>query len=294
MATSFGHRPVGDEPVSATAPTTTEGPTESPVGSDAFVLTDPATGRTFALDVDLPDRYATKPDAAFPLVLALDGQWTYGLVRDTFRLLSRSRDLPEAVVVGLRHVAPDIGTIVQLRAMDFTPTAAPAPPETGVKVPAEELGGAASFRSFLLGTVLPTLEAHYRLSERRILVGHSFSALFGVDLLLSGSDAFTDLVLTSPSVWWDDRTIFETESAASGAGRIPAARVFLSAATDELEGDYGGHRRFRDRLAVRRHPGLEIIWQQFDGYTHSTVLNPAIHAGLLAVAAAEQGGSEQS
>lgn len=265
--------------------------TESPVGADAFVLTDPATGRTFALDIDLPERYATKPDATFPLVLALDGQWTYGLVRDAFRLLSRSRDLPEAVVVGLRHVAPDLSTIIQLRAMDFTPTQAPAPPETGVTVAAEELGGAASFRSFLLGQVLPTLDRHYRLSGRRILVGHSFSALFGVDLLLSGSDAFTDLVLASPSVWWDDRVVFETEAEASGAERIRPARVFLSAATNELEGDYGGHRRFRDRLAVRRHPGLEIIWQQFDDCTHTTVLAPAVHAGLMAVTAADRAGS---
>ena len=162
------------------------------------------TGRGYEVTVELPNRYH-RSDKAYPLVVVLDGQWVFGVVRDAFRIMSLDRELPEAVVVGVAHSNPAVGDLLQDRAADFTPTEAESPKETGVRIPAEAVGQAHLFRRTLLDEIVPLAIIDCRLNGDRTLVGHSFSALFALDTLLNEPTAFGRWVLASPSVWWDDR-----------------------------------------------------------------------------------------
>lgn len=241
------------------------------------------TGRRYRVSVEVPNRYRSG-DAAYPLVVVLDGQWITGVVRDAFRILPLERLLPEAIVVGVEHRTPDLRSLLQDRAADFTPTAADAPPETGVRIGADEVGGAADFRRLLLDVILPRVADRWRISDDRTLVGHSFSALFGLDTLLQTPDAFGRWVLTSPSVWWDDRVIFRREAAHAATATDLPGRVFLSVGSEEGGGEiFGGHAEFHRRLAARNHPSLRLDWRVFDGETHQSVIAPAVTRGLVQV-----------
>ena len=248
---------------------------------EQFDLTSADGSRQYRVEIELPNRYH-RGDARYPMVVVLDAQWVHGVVRDAFRILPFDRELPEAVIVGISHNTSDVRQLLQDRAVDYTPTPATAPPETGVRIPAEETGRAETFRRLLLDEILPRVEADYRINDDRTLVGHSFSALFGVDTLLEQPDAFARWVLASPSVWWDDQVMFAREAAhASGADDLPG-RVFLSSGEHEGDG-LGGHHAFYRQLAGRNYPSLNLTWARFPGETHGSVISVAVSRGLRAV-----------
>ncbi|MGF1596791.1 MAG: alpha/beta hydrolase [Acidimicrobiales bacterium] len=249
---------------------------------DVFHLDADETGFLYEITVETPNRYPSTDDP-FPLVVCLDGLWTYGTVRDSFRILSLGKRLPEAVVVGVAHAHPELREVMQQRAVDFTPTEFEAPAETGVRLPADEVGRAHRFRRFLVDTLVPQLCEDYRVSDDRTLVGHSFSALFGLDTLLCEPAAFGRWVLASPSIWWDDRVMFAREAAHAAATPDVAARLFLSAGGDEISGSFGGHDVFHRQLAARHHPGLRLDWALIDGEDHRSVIPTALSRGLRAV-----------
>lgn len=250
--------------------------------TDSFELTNADNGHRYQIQVEIPNRYHHDPARRFPLVVCLDGLWTFGVVANAFRILPLSKELPEAVVVGVTHLHPDLKGVLQLRAIDYTPTSATAPPQTGVRLEAESVGQAASFRRYLLGTIVPLVVDRYRLSDDRTLVGHSFSGLFGIDTLLSVPDAFGRWVLASPSVWWDDQVMFAREAEHAASGRPVGGRVFFSTGDEEGSG-LGGHERFYRQLDGRGHPGLRIDWAQFPGETHQSVISSALVRGLRLV-----------
>jgi predicted alpha/beta superfamily hydrolase len=254
----------------------------APFASEDREVTNPDTGHRYLVQVERPNRYHRDGARRFPLVVCLDGLWTYGVVRDAFRILPLSRELPEAVVVGVSHAEADLRDALQVRAVDFTPTQALAPAPTGVRLGAEAVGQAARFRRFLLEEIVAGVAARHRVSDDRTLVGHSFSGLFGLDTLLEGPDAFDRWVLASPSVWWDDRVMFRREAAHAAAGRPIGGRLFLSTGDEEGEG-LGGHEAFYRQLASRHYPDLQLHWARFPGETHQSVIATALVRGLRLV-----------
>ncbi|MEL7208963.1 MAG: alpha/beta hydrolase-fold protein, partial [Actinomycetota bacterium] len=200
------------------------------------------------------------------------------------------RELPEAVVVAMEHLTDDFRALVQHRAADFTPTRATAPPETGVRIGADEVGGAAAFRRVLIDHILTEVAERWRVTDDRTLVGHSFSALFGVDTLLCEPAAFHRWVLASPSVWWDNRVMFDREAEHARTHDDIKARVFMSKGTEEGGGElFGGHEAFYRQLSARDHANLDLHWQVFEGETHQSVIAPAVARGLRTVFAPTTG-----
>ncbi|MEM9886060.1 MAG: alpha/beta hydrolase-fold protein [Bacteroidota bacterium] len=64
----------------------------------------------------------------------------------------------------------------------------------------EESGGADAFHAFVTQNLFKTIEARYRTSDRRILMGHSFGGLFGVHCFMKNPNDFDDYILLSPSI----------------------------------------------------------------------------------------------
>ncbi len=235
----------------------------------------PDVDRRYQLWVCPPSGY--DDSRSYPLIFCLDAPWTFGTATDTARLLGLAKQIPRAIVAGVAHDTY-MRDVVEQRAIDFTVTPATSPPAIGVKTPAEQLGGAEAFRVWLAETVLPLLRADYSVSTIT-LVGHSFSAMFGVHVLLTDCTMFDGYLLASPSVWWDDKVLLkrETQFAATGAG-LPV-KVYMSMAAGETD-ELSAHPEFHRQFASRNYDGLELEWDCFEGENHSSVVSAAINRGL--------------
>ncbi|MEM7276397.1 MAG: alpha/beta hydrolase-fold protein [Actinomycetota bacterium] len=186
------------------------------------------TGTAHVLSLALPVRYRSLERA--PLLFCLDGPWMFGTTVDATRLMSMSSEAPEAAVVGLSFDVDSMGEYLRQRARWFTPTPWVPPTITGVRgVTADECGRADELLRFIEDQALPAAEArlaeHVEPSERW-LIGHSFSALFGLTALFRGQTRFDKWLLASPSIWWDDRAVLAIEAAHAAANDDLRAAVF--------------------------------------------------------------------
>lgn len=254
--------------------------------SEIEVRSRPDVDRRHHISTWVPPRYDPEGNETYPLIVCFDAQWTYGTVVDAVRILGLGKELPHAIVVGVGWDTDDIREVVQVRAQDLTVSQAEAPALTGVRLPADQLGGADAFADWFLDEMLPDLESRWRISER-VLVGHSFSALFGLHLMFTRPGSFRRWLLASPSVWWDDRVMFD-RLAVLGADEVSSpATVFMS--NGELEtDDFSPHEEFADAFRARQFPGIETEFRRFPGETHSSTVPVAIGQGLRWLFAADR------
>ncbi|MEM9562113.1 MAG: alpha/beta hydrolase-fold protein [Actinomycetota bacterium] len=256
---------------------------------DEFTFPDPDTGVEHVVSVALPVRHATLERV--PLLLCLDGPWMFGTVRDATRIMSMGGEAPEAAVVGLSFADRSMGEYLRQRARWYTPTPWVPPEVTGVRgVEASECGRAADLLRFIRRHLLPMVEGDHLggtpVSERW-LIGHSFSALFGLRTLFTAPDAFDRWLLASPSIWWDDRSVLDREATWAAANDDLPARVFLSYGEQEAT-EFGDPRfemganveRLVETLRDRAYPGLELSHRVLPGDGHSSSIGAAVSHGL--------------
>ncbi len=259
---------------------------------DEFTLTDPTTGLEQIVSISLPVRHAGLDEV--PLLVCLDGPWVFGTVRDATRIMSMGGEAPEAAVVGLSFSDRSMGEYLRQRARWYTPTPWVPPEITGVKgIEAHECGRAAEYLAVIQDTILPRVEAEHLGGipvSQRWLIGHSFSALFGLRTLFAAPTAFDRWLLASPSIWWDDRAVLAEEAAFAEANDDLRADLFVCYGSQE--GEESQDPRFRmggnvddlvHTLQTRSYPGLNLRSRVLDGDGHSSSIGAAMSHGLRAL-----------
>ncbi len=260
----------------------------------SWVMTSPASKRTYQISVAFPDGYS-KEHPAYPVLYAADANSEFGMLVETARILSFSKEIPDPVIIGIGYPNPGQGleTSNAARTLDLTPTVDSAWVKESAKgslaqglPPATASGGAAEFLDFLRGELVPSIEQTYNVShEDRAWFGHSFGGLFGAYVLFHNEGLFRRFVIGSPSLWWNHRAIFSAEESFAASGKPLPARVFFSVGLLEqrmapqmpMVTDL---RDFLDRVRRRNYGGLELQAHFFDDETHGSVIPATISKGL--------------
>jgi predicted alpha/beta superfamily hydrolase len=260
----------------------------------SWVVTSPASKRTYQISVALPDGYR-KEHPAYPVLYAADANSEFGILVETARILSFSKEIPDLVIIGIGYPNPGQGLKASNaeRTLDLTPTVDSAWVKESTKgslaqgiPPADASGGAAEFLSFIRGQLVPSIEQSYNVSHQdRAWFGHSFGGLFGIYALFHNQGLFRRFVIGSPSLWWNQRAIFSAEESFAASGQPLPARVFFSVGLLEqrmapqmpMVTDL---RAFLDRVERRNYRGLELQAHFFDDETHGSVIPATISKGL--------------
>lgn len=150
----------------------------------------------------------------------------------------------------------------------------PPPADQRFRAAFPNAGGSARFREFLHTEVIPFIDARYRTTESRAVIGESLAGLFVVDTFLNEPGLFSDYVAVSPSLWWDDRALARSSALLLRQQPGSSRRLYLSIA------DEGG--TMRDgvdlfRAAVEAAPTRATLRfsDPSTGETHATTFHPA-------------------
>jgi len=141
-------------------------------------------------------------------------------------------------------------------------------------------GGAAEFRSHIKNDIIPWVEERYPASGQRALVGVSHGGLFVADTLFKDPDLFSYYLIGSPSLWWDDKVIFNIEESYSSDHNDLSARVFLSVGEEESDAQVSNARRLFETLRSRNLEGLDLKFNVFESETHTAVQATTMTNGL--------------
>lgn len=251
-------------------------------------------GRRYPLLISLPRDYATSGSKRYPVLFITDVNYAFPLVRSIGAMVGdKGAGLEDFLLVGLGYADGDSPPYSRRR--DYTPTRNgprdAAPDESG-RPPLH--GEAEAYRRFVAEDVFPFVEANYRADNaRRIFAGHSYGALFGAHVLLTEPDMFERYVLSSPSLWFDQRVMFERERRYAATHADLPAKVLLSIGSYETLAPKSGDprynqtrdmiadlRAFEAQLKARRYPGLQIESVIVPGEDHLSAYPAAITRGL--------------
>ena len=241
------------------------------------------TGVSYQLLVATPPGY---PEAgkSYPVVYALDADYSFALVRNVIQHFVERGDLPPMILVAIAYPgsAQDRNLYKLSRTRDYTPSFVK---EGGYGLEFQKVsGGAPKFKAFMATELFPFVERKFAadLSDRTI-IGHSYGGLFATYVLLTQPSLFRRYVIVSPSLWYSDKLAFQMEEAAAANGLPTDVNVFLSVGALEESYMSDDLRTLYAKLKSRNHPGLKLTLQVFDDERHDSVFPGAVTRGLRTV-----------
>lgn len=250
--------------------------------------------REYRVFVALPESYAREPQRRYPVVFVTDANYAFPLLRAIGRRVGdHGKGLEDFILVGLSYATGD--TPEYSRRRDYTPSAG-GEPNAVSDMPGRKpaFGEAERYRVFLRDEVLPFVARHYRIDgKRKTFAGHSYGGLLGAHVLLTEPSMFDRYVLTSPSLWWDGKTMLRRAQDYVASHDTLPAQVFMAiggfetvkpgsndARYNRTKDMVADMRAFEKTLQSRRYANFSIASTVLADEDHLTVFPAALTRAL--------------
>lgn len=238
---------------------------------DSFTVQSKALDEARPVNVYVPPAYRASPAERLPVLYMPDGgiQEDFPHVVHTVDSLIGRGAIRPVIVVGIPNTE---------RRRDLTgPTRVAADSAIAPRV-----GGSAAFRRFLRDELIPAVQARYRTTPERAIIGESLAGLFIVETVLTEPSLFDHYVALDPSLWWNDGAL--VDSAAARLAALDAAPRTLYLATSNVKDIAAGTERLATLLRTSPPAGLTWTYEPRPDLTHATIfraLKPAALARAL-------------
>lgn len=223
---------------------------------------------TFRILVSLPDNYSLS-EQKYPVLYVLDGDIAFGMAASIARYLQIGDNIPELIIVGIGYGSID-KSAGEKRKRDYRPTSA---------------NGAENFLSFLEEELIPLIDSNYRtVPGDRTINGYSVGGLFALYSLFTKPEIFSRYILGSPSLSWDDYSIFKYEENSPGKISDKKINIFISVGSEESDEKYFNPiDNLVTQMQERKYSGVKLEAKVFDGSTHLAGPPESLTHGLLSV-----------
>ena len=247
-------------------------PPEDPVPlHDTMAVASRALGEARSINVHTPPGYDASSTIRFPALYMPDG----GLDEDFPHVVHTVDSL---IDLGAIRPVIVVGVPNTERRRDLTGPTRFA--EDSAIAP--RVGGSAAFRRFLRDELIPAVDARYRTTDERAIVGESLAGLFVVETFLADPALFDHYVALDPSVWWNGGAL--VDSAPARLAALDAAPRTLFLASSDVTDIADGTARLAALLRTASPGGLAWGYAPRPDLTHATIfraLGPAALASAL-------------
>lgn len=240
-----------------------------------------SNNKDYELYIQLPKSY---PDTKknYPLIIVNDTSFAFPITNGAMSLMGGAV-VEEAIVVGISYSKGDDRMLSRTR--DYTPSHAPVD-SNGQSSPSRLASGhAKEYVDFIEGQVIPLLQKNYRVdSKKKVFVGHSYGGLLGTYILFKKPHLFTDYIIGSPSLGYDNRIMFNIEKAFSTShSSLPVnVAMFVGSLEGQMVPDLLAMEK---QLRSRNYEGLKLRVEVMQGESHHSVFPGLLSKGLMATLA---------
>jgi len=225
--------------------------------------------RIYNLYISLPFDYQ-EGSSEYPVIYVLDGDLLFGTVKEVVLHLSYV-ELKDSIVVGIGYDTDVIGDIFTNRYQDLVPNGP----------------NYSKFTHFFIKELIPFIESSYRVdSSDRTLVGYSYSGLSSLAIMFEYPDRFNKIIAMSPSLYHNQRDIFNLEEEFAGRSKELPVKLYLSVGAleeDLVDNMVSNLVELSDVLETRDYSGFTLVLEIIDGENHSSVIPFSISKGIRAV-----------
>lgn len=232
-----------------------------------------AINKDYELYIRLPNSYATTKKK-YPLILINDVKYAFPIASGMMHLMG-GNDIQEAILVGISYSKGDAGDLSRTR--DYTPTNTKERPVSG---------HADNYVTFIADQVIPEIQKHYRVdNNNKIFVGHSFGGLLGTYILFHQPELFDHYILGSPSLWYDDKVMFDMEAGYAKTHKDLKANVvsYVGSNENNVYPMVDNLLAFEKMLNARNYPQLRLHVEVLKDEKHHSVFPVLLSKGLREV-----------
>lgn len=216
------------------------------------------------LNIYLPEGYSPDSSKNYPVIYLLDGSANEDFIHivGAVQFLSMIEKMPQAIVVGIGNID---------RKKDFTfPTT--------VKKDSKDFptaGKSASFIAFIEQELQPFIEQKYKTNTSKTIIGQSLGGLLATEILFKHPQLFSNYIIISPSLWWDNESIFTGSE--DSLSKIKDKKIYLSVGSEgkTMEGD-------TQKLAslLKENKSIKATFNPLPKENHLTILHNSVYQGL--------------
>jgi predicted alpha/beta superfamily hydrolase len=254
--------------------------------------------QSITIQIALPDSYDSEIFAPqeYTVIYLLDAEKHFDTVRAMLRSMASSNggypQIPETILIGINNPArnnarSDFTSLISRkkqvnleRLRNMTPTQSLLGWNGKILNKFSVSGGAGLFRRFIKEELIPNIELSYRCTRHRVVLGHSFSALFALDCAIEDSRLFNSLIALDPSIWWDDYRIAKQIS----SGIEVKGEWYLAGANNpQLTGFDQQMDAFAEKVSCLNAGRMQLTYQRFSDEEHGTLPLIGTYRGLLSV-----------
>lgn len=216
-----------------------------------------------ALNIYLPIGYSKDSLKTYPVIYLLDGSMDEdfihisGLVQ--FGSFSWIKIIPESIVVGISNVD---------RKRDFTFP-------TNNKKDKEDFpttGGSENFINFIDKELQPLIEKKYKTTATKTIIGQSLGGLLATEILFKKPNLFDNYIITSPSLWWDDESLFRYVPKSYNSEKSIYIAVGKEGKIMEKVA-----KKLYDKLQLLQNDNTELYYEFFEKQNHGDALHLAVY-----------------
>lgn len=218
------------------------------------------------VNIYLPEGYSNKEK--YPVVYLLDGSANEDFLHivGLVQFFNMTFNMPKTIIVGIANVD---------RKRDFTfPTKVKE-----LKKDYPTTGGSAKFIDFIEKELQPYIKANYKTSDTTFVIGQSLGGLLATEILLKKPGMFTNYIIVSPSLWWDDESLLKDAPTLLALKPDYKKWVYISVGKEgkEMETDAAG---LVTALQNSGKKNLKVDFVPMPQENHATILHNSIYEAL--------------
>lgn len=153
---------------------------------------------TRVINIWTPSKY-TEDGTKFPVLYMPDGgiDEDFPHIANTLAKLIKENKIEPIILVGIKNT---------LRGRDLT-GASTVKEHEKYEIPMDD--GAKNFRAFITEELIPEINATYRTSSKKGIIGESLAGLFVMETFFLKPETFDFYIAIDPSLWWNNNALVD-------------------------------------------------------------------------------------
>lgn len=216
------------------------------------------------LNIYLPAGYGVDPLKKYPVIYLLDGSKDEDFIHIVglaqFANFPWAQMLEPTIIVGIANVD---------RKRDFT---YPSQNDQDNKELTSS-GKSEKFIDFISDELQPYIDSNYPTNNNKTIIGQSLGGLLATEILYTRPQLFTNYIIVSPSLWWDDRSLLSNYPNPT----LDQKKTVYLAVGKEGEEMESVAKQLYQKLKVLSKEELRIHFDYLEDLKHANILHMAVY-----------------
>lgn len=262
--------------------------------TETKVIHSDIVGEDFEIYISLPVDYYRSDTTYYPVLYSPDANRNFGLLSNIVNILSfPGNEIPQLIVVGIGYRIKGLEDWAAWRRRDLVPTSDSAADSemekflsrlSGRDDIVSRSGGAHKYLDFIREELIPDIESNYRVKKNnRTLAGYSLGGLFTLYALFTNPEEFQNYYAGSPSIWWDNKVIFEYEKKFAQTHSDLPVTLFTSVGSEENPDMIANLYEMVTSIKLQNYPNLRLMSYIIEGESHSSGYAEGFNRALMVI-----------